>query len=68
MFFFTAGIKKNLICRILLLVRPIRYIEAVITLPGHIDQCFNESGHLFLKVVMGNKLDNIIFVNSKSVN
>ena len=28
-----SGIKKNLICRILLLVRPIHYIEAVITIP-----------------------------------
>jgi hypothetical protein len=34
-----SGIKKNLICRILLLVRPICYIEAVITIPGHIVQC-----------------------------
>ena len=31
------GIKKNLICRILLLVRPIHYIEAVITITFQYD-------------------------------
>ena len=34
-----AGIKKNLIWRILLLDRPIHYIEAVITISGHLVQC-----------------------------
>ena len=35
-------IKKNLICRILLLVTPIYYIEVVITIPGHISKLLFE--------------------------